>query len=278
MSTKVNKPIISIITINYNNAEGLSKTINSVYTQTDIEELPVEYIIIDGKSSDNSVDIIKQYISEKKDIISYFCSEKDSGIYNAMNKGIRKAKGNFCLFLNSGDYLISSNTLTTLLKELSTKKGDIFYSDLYSANKDLCITYPDSLNISFFFENSINHQNSLIKRSLFKSVNMYDESYQVVSDVKFFAECAKANKKFIHIQTPIAVYDSTGGISATVPHEDEIIRFSGELYPELLEHFTVFHSYRNSIYTSILKQYGHPKSLDFVLRVYRFVYRFFHIK
>lgn len=92
---------ISIITINYNNASGLEKTIRSVVEQTYNE---YEYIIIDGASSDKSKEVIQEY----QRYIDFWCSEKDSGIYNAMNKGIQKASGEYLLFLNSGDVLNNS--------------------------------------------------------------------------------------------------------------------------------------------------------------------------
>ena len=95
---------ISIITINYNNASGLEKTIRSVVEQTYNE---YEYIIIDGASSDKSKEVIQEY----QRYIDFWCSEKDSGIYNAMNKGIQKASGEYLLFLNSGDVLNNSAVL-----------------------------------------------------------------------------------------------------------------------------------------------------------------------
>src|SRR5215213_3812369 len=97
-------PQFSIISINLNNAEGLQKTFDSVFNQTFTD---FEYIIIDGGSSDGSEEIIK----ENADKFSYWVSEKDDGIYDAMNKGIAKATGDYLLFLNSGDHLLDSSIL-----------------------------------------------------------------------------------------------------------------------------------------------------------------------
>ncbi|MEP7170167.1 MAG: glycosyltransferase, partial [Bacteroidota bacterium] len=97
-------PLFSIITVNLNNAAGLKKTIESVVTQTFND---VEYIIIDGASTDGSKEVIKNYETK----ISYWVSEKDTGIYNAMNKAIKKAKAEYCLFLNSGDSLTNKKVL-----------------------------------------------------------------------------------------------------------------------------------------------------------------------
>lgn len=114
---------ISIITINYNNASGLRKTIKSVIEQTHND---YEYIIIDGASNDSSKDIIQEH----QQYIHYWCSEKDTGIYNAMNKGIQKASGEYLLFLNSGDALNDSMVLSDIQKLLSGE--DIIYGDLFS--------------------------------------------------------------------------------------------------------------------------------------------------
>ena len=97
-----------IITINYNDAAGLKKTIDSVINQTYTE---FEYIIIDGGSSDSSLQIIKENANQ----INYWVSETDKGIYNAMNKGIEAAKGEYLLFLNSGDYLLDSLVLKKVI-------------------------------------------------------------------------------------------------------------------------------------------------------------------
>ena len=112
---------ISIITINYNNASGLEKTIRSVVEQTYNE---YEYIIIDGASSDKSKEVIQEY----QRYIDFWCSEKDSGIYNAMNKGIQKASGEYLLFLNSGDVLNNSAVLADIHGFLSGE--DFVYGDL----------------------------------------------------------------------------------------------------------------------------------------------------
>ena len=98
---------ISIITVNYNNCQGLERTVNSVARQTYTD---VEYIVVDGGSTDKSVDIIKQ----NENIISFWVSEKDNGIYNAMNKGVSFSHGEYLLFLNSGDYFADKEVLELL--------------------------------------------------------------------------------------------------------------------------------------------------------------------
>ncbi|HMK06596.1 MAG TPA: glycosyltransferase, partial [Flavobacterium sp.] len=112
---------ISIITINYNESEGLKKTIESVISQTFRD---YEFIVIDGNSSDGSKDVIAQY----NDKITYALSEPDSGIYNAMNKGIRAAKGDYVFFLNSGDRFLETHTLEKS-DQLIDGKYDICYGN-----------------------------------------------------------------------------------------------------------------------------------------------------
>ena len=197
---------LSIITVNKNNAAGLKKTIQSVVCQTNSD---FEYIIIDGASEDESVEIIKKYIGK----INYWISEPDTGIYNAMNKGIRQAHGNYCLFLNSGDSLVSSETLDNIFKEINGKQADIFYSDRINSDGNIA-QYPGSLTIGDLLGRKINHQNSLIRRALFFEHSFYNENFKICSDYEFFLhESYKYNSTFRHIKTKISIYEA-GGLSA----------------------------------------------------------------
>ena len=110
---------LSIITINYNNRDGLQKTIDSVISQSFND---YEWIVIDGDSNDGSREIIEQYC----DRFAYWCSEPDSGIYNAINKGLSHATGEYVQFLNSGDWLYSDNILEKAFSIIDGK-NDIYY-------------------------------------------------------------------------------------------------------------------------------------------------------
>jgi glycosyltransferase involved in cell wall biosynthesis len=172
---------LSIVTINLNNSNGLTKTIESVINQSFND---FEYLIIDGASNDGSVDIIRKY----GDRINYWISEKDKGIYHAMNKGIGVAKGEYLLFLNSGDFLCNNSVLENFLNE--TNGTDIIYGRQYCEhpNGEL-VPYlnPDFLLIKdFFWGYSLPHQSTLIKRELFYKYGFYDESLKLSSDWKFF--------------------------------------------------------------------------------------------
>ncbi len=195
---------ISIITINYNNAIGLKKTIESVISQTYKE---FEYIVIDGGSSDNSV----AYIEEYKKHISYYCSEKDEGIYDAMNKGIGKAKGEYLLFLNSGDFLFNNEILFNVF--CNKYDSDILYGDLifdfYTYKKTE--KRPVKLTNQFLYNDTLFHPASFIKKQLFQACSNYNCNYKIASDYDFFLNAIlnnKASTKYLNFV--ISVYDTSG--------------------------------------------------------------------
>lgn len=198
---------IAIITINYNEKEGLKKTIESVLSQTFSD---FEYVVIDGNSSDGSKEIIEAY----RDRLNYAVSEPDSGIYNAMNKGIRAATGEYLLFLNSGDCLYENDTLAKVAQLIDGNFG-IYYGDLVYYNQKKRRfenwTFPDTLTLGFFVENSLPHQGSFIKRSLFETISMYNESLKIASDWEFFIKAIIVEKvSYKHIDLVISEYDFTG--------------------------------------------------------------------
>ncbi len=195
---------LSIITINYNNKAGLQKTIDSVISQTFKD---FEWIIIDGGSTDGSKELIEQY----SQYITYWVSEPDKGIYNAMNKGIVNAKGEYLQFLNSGDALFSNNVLKEIFQ--SELYGDIIYGDVIFIKKDntqQLIKYNRPLSLSYFIAgNVINHQASFIKRKLFDE-SLYNENLKLVSDWEFWIHQAIKGKSFQYIDKTIVLYDFTG--------------------------------------------------------------------
>lgn len=193
---------ISIITINWNNAVGLERTIRSVVEQSYGN---IEYIVIDGASADNSVEVIKKYA----DKISYWTSEKDNGIYNAMNKGVDAASGDYCLFLNSGDKLLAPDSLANVLKS-SDLVEDIISCDLFTDNGKLCNfrsaprIKPTQLYISMY--NPFPHPSTLIKTSLIKKFR-YNEESKIAGDWMFFYDAMVAdNATYRHIPIPLSLF------------------------------------------------------------------------
>ncbi|WP_298220999.1 glycosyltransferase family 2 protein [Flavobacterium sp.] len=196
---------ISIITIAFNDKEGLKKTFNSVFNQTFQD---FEFIVIDGGSTDGS----KALIEENQQKIAYWVSEKDSGVFHAMNKGIRVAKGEFIIFMNSGDIFNDDAVLLDIVPEL-TDRFDIYYGDNYkeSPSSKRLKTYPEKLSFSFFYTSSINHQSTFIRKSLFDDHFYYNEQYKIASDWEFFVYtiCHK-NVPYKYLRRTIAIYDFTG--------------------------------------------------------------------
>lgn len=192
---------LSVITINYNNRDGLRKTIESVVNQTYME---FEYIVIDGGSTDGSVDVIKEY-AEK---IDYWVSEPDKGIYNAMNKGIDVAKGEYCLFLNSGDYLFSSSVFDECIPYLD---GTDVITGTLKLDSGYIIPAPNRVTLPFFYSfDTLSHPTSFIKTCLLKKYH-YDEKLALVSDWKFFTKVLIFDgASYKPVSEIIAVFDTTG--------------------------------------------------------------------
>jgi len=259
---------LSIITINLNNASGLERTCQSVICQTFND---FEYIVIDGNSTDESVEIIKKHCNG----INYWISEEDTGIYNAMNKGIRKAQGYYCLFLNSGDYLFSPTTLQDVFNEINNvKPADIFYSNMLKTDGSY-FTYPDSLTINYLINNTISHQNSLIKRSLFLEHSFYNEELRIASDWEFFLKELYAYKSvFLHLNTKISIFDINGiGSQYSSKHYAEIINMFHNVFHELSEPIIENYNYRLSIYYEIIKNYGNTKLLTFFFTLIKILFK-----
>lgn len=204
---------LSIITINWNNANGLRKTIESVISQSYND---FEYLVIDGASTDGSVDIIKQY-AEKSPI--NWLSEPDKGIYNAMNKGILRASGEYLHFLNSGDFLYDNYVVGNMIEQLEAcGQPSILTGQLYKLLPNGTLyKVPSETNFSFikFYSSSVNHPSTYIRKELFLKYGLYDESLRIVSDWKWFMQVIAFNGvRPITTDTNVAIFDMTG-ISST---------------------------------------------------------------
>jgi glycosyltransferase involved in cell wall biosynthesis len=196
---------LSIITINYNNYDGLQKTIESVISQGFRD---FEFIIIDGGSSDKSTELIRNY----SDNITYWISEPDNGIYNAMNKGILQAHGEYCFFLNSGDYFVNKRVLESVF-------SNEFNEDVLFGNLLVCLngkligknTGKDNLTFLDIYSSSIKHQSSFIRRQLFDKFGYYNENLKIISDWEFFIKTlgfGGATYKYLDID--ISIFDNDG--------------------------------------------------------------------
>lgn len=249
---------LSIITINYNNRDGLRKTIESVVAQTTRD---FEYIIIDGGSTDGSVDVIKEYA----DYIDYWVSESDKGIYNAMNKGVAVAHGDFCLFLNSGDWLFSNYTLKALLPQICLDTdiitGNIYFKLTNGSIKKFNGEIPNSLSIPFFLNNTLPHQSTLIKTLLLKK-RKYKETYRIISDWVFLFDSYlyEDSIKYKKINANIAFYDCTG-ISST---ETNLLFQERDRYLSTLNILDIVGAYSHIPYTICAIFQSLPHSYRFI--------------
>ena len=196
---------ISVITICYNEP-NLEKTCESIINQT---WQNFEWIVVDGGSNDQTQEIWNKY----KHRIDTFISEPDNGIYNAMNKGLKLARGEFVLFMNAGDYFYNDNVLKRVIPYLDATKADIFYGDAQFILADKSIRYkclPSELNIQFFVHDCINHQSSYIKRELFEKYGYYDEQYKIVSDWEKWIVFYQNKAKYFHLPFLCSIHNYCG--------------------------------------------------------------------
>jgi glycosyltransferase involved in cell wall biosynthesis len=223
---------LSIITINFNDVNGLIKTIESVVNQSFTD---YEFIIIDGGSSDGSAELLKKYSAK----ITYSVSELDGGIYFAQNKGILAAKGEYCLFLNSGDYLKDNNVLENVFKSLPTE--DIIACDMvfnYGEKKFITKSQPDSLSFFYLMNSSLWHPVTFIKRSLFDSCGFYNTNFKIAADYDFFLNATIIkNASYKHLAILVSVFDTTGISSNTnysTQHKAERLKIQQQYFSNYL--------------------------------------------
>ena len=242
---------LSIITINYNNAEGLRKTLASVAAQTYTK---IEHIIVDGGSTDGSVDIIREYADNQvkgyrlevkgeenstADIsastpytlhhtpsahVVRWISEPDKGIYNAMNKGIRMATGEYIEILNSGDILFDSQVTQRMIEHLDQINAErkeslgILYGNMTKVNaagKVVGKSGYTEYSLRQFYSSTLNHDCAYIRRDLFEEYGLYDVNLKIVSDWKWYLQAIGLGRvKPEYVDIDVTIFDD-GGISET---------------------------------------------------------------
>lgn len=230
---------LSIITINRNNAFGLEKTLQSVNTQAYRD---FEHIVIDGASTDGSVDIIKRLTDDS--IRRVWVSEPDTGIYNAMNKGIRMATGDYIQILNSGDMLAADDVeerMSAFLSSQASPQPSIFYGNMVKCfpdgrrMRDRCFAGQD-ITFLGMFTGTLNHNPAWIRRDLFEKYGYYDESLKIVSDWKWYMQAIiLGEEKPVYVDMDVTLFDMTG-ISETnkVLDKKEREKVLAELFPQTI--------------------------------------------
>lgn len=205
--------ILSIITINRNNAAGLEKTMQSVLSQT---RKNFEYVIVDGASTDGSVSVIERLAPAFGDRLKWV-SEPDKGIYNAMNKGIGMATGEYLQILNSGDSLVSPEVVDRMYAALEKAgRPSILYGNMLKDFPDGRVHRDTSfageeITLLGMYIGTLNHSSAYIRRSLFDKYGPYDESLKISSDWKWYLQAIVfGDEKPVYADIDVALFDMTG--------------------------------------------------------------------
>lgn len=218
---------VSVITINLNNLEGLKRTFESVAVQ----QFPdLEYLVIDGGSTDGC----QEYIEQNTEKISYALCEKDEGVYDAMNKGIKRSKGDYLIFLNSGDSFSGPDSISKLIS--NSNGEDLVFGKILveESDKSWIKDYPDILTFRYLYYETIPHPACLISKRLFEKIGLYDMSLKIVSDWKFFLiAVVKYKCSYKYVDQVISTF-SLGGLSSKAENK-EILEY--ERRTTLKKHF-----------------------------------------
>lgn len=220
--------ILSIVTINYNNAEGLRKTLASVAAQT---YRNIEHIIIDAASTDGSFDVIKEYAEASKHTVVW-SSEKDKGIYDGMNHGVHKATGDYVWILNSGDCAAASDTVERMMSVLYTihltpytVNIDILLGNkihVYSGDKKaydplpvkrIADAMPRPLDVSMltFYSGTVPQDAAFVRRDLFEKYGYFDDKLKICADWKLYLNMiALGGVRPMYVNIDVVLFDMTG--------------------------------------------------------------------
>ncbi len=205
-------PIISIITINRNDKDGLRRTLESVMGERALEAGELEYIVIDGASDDGSAQLVAEYArrTDFRHRITYWVSEKDGGIYAAMNKGLAKATGKLVGIMNSGDCLLP-HALADLGAIHGEHPGAVLYG-AFSVLKDGVFDWVQGFTACELPNKMIPHNASFVPLSLYETYGLYDESFQVAADYDLFLRMYVDGVPFVWLNRIVCDY-ALGGLS-----------------------------------------------------------------
>lgn len=268
---------LSIITINLNNAEGLRRTMESVLSQTCKD---FEYIVVDGASKDGSVEVMDRYagrlVSAGMTVITR--SEPDSGLYNAMNKGVGLASGSYVLMLNSGDYLVDGKVVGDMMPCLDGTdivQGNIIRTLDGQARTDRGYGRSD-LSFIDVQQGHFLHQASFCRRDLFQRYGPFDESYKIDGDTVFYIKAlGYGNASFRYVDRTIAVFEQGGRSSKENEQwqqrrEEEFRRWSTELFSPRLWNTCVEGDRKIRLYDKLKR---HPWAWNLVMLLVRIINR-----
>ncbi|MBP5482215.1 MAG: glycosyltransferase [Paludibacteraceae bacterium] len=255
-----NKPIISIVTIVFNGKDGIEKTIKSVLSQT---YKNIEYIIIDGASTDGTLDIIQRY----KPNLTKLISERDSGIYNAMNKGLALAKGDYIYFANSGDLIADDDVIRKVAEAIvaNDKWPDLVYGCYQELNNNVVGPIIPCRNHKWsWYGMFASHQSVFCKKEVIDEHNIiFDESYKIAADYKFLLTIVKHSHSFLQLPFSISLFD-VSGVSST--NQDKGLYEADRARKEVLE--LNWFKRKFIIFVSLLARYS-KKHLGVIYRSIR---------
>ena len=201
---------MSVITIGYNSANSIEQTITSVIAQTYPNK---EYLIIDGGSKDETIDIIEQYEAQ----IDQWISERDDGISDAMNKGLKIATGDWILFLHSDDYLVGKDSLEKAVAMIETNIDILACNIYFKYGETIKLAKPHGWNFRMNFKVGLWHQAILCRKQLFERIGGFDKAFKLAMDYDFLLRAFRANTKVKIVHMPLSVMRKTGISSRTDP-------------------------------------------------------------
>lgn len=200
-----NLPLVSIITVVLNGEQYIEQTFKSVFNQAYSN---IEYIVIDGGSKDNTINIIKKYNNQ----IDYWQSEEDKGLYYAMNKGIELANGELIGILNADDYY-NEDAVNLVVDAYLKTQVDIFYGDILLVTEKASVLMKPDYN-KMMSESSIFHPTCFVKKVVYNTIGNFDTQYKISADYDFLLRCIKQNYKFKYIPEVLSNF-RPGGMSAS---------------------------------------------------------------
>lgn len=223
---------VSIITISYNNLEGLTDTYCSIHQQTFRD---FEWIVVDGGSTDGT----REFLEAHQEEIAWWCCERDKGVYNAQNKGTQHARGEYCIYMNSGDSFFADDVLEKVFEQETD--ADIIYGNwmlVFEDGKTRLGIAPDAADLAYFFDDNMCHQSMLIRTEAVKS-RPYDETFRIYADWEEWLALLMQGKRFERINMTICNF-MVGGISTgdnaseklKMERKAEILRIKERYYNE----------------------------------------------
>lgn len=250
---------ISVITVCYNAKATIERTLQSVTQQSYPNK---EFVVIDGGSTDGTLEILKKYADQ----IDVLVSEPDKGIYDAMNKGIAKASGDYLIFINADDYFYDEFALERVAQ---APHADFIFGDQYDeedGSRELAQNL-DALDVYHMFRGYFAHQSILAKRELFQKYGNFDLSYKICADWDWILRCLVNGATTTRVGTPIAVF-TVGGASGIAGKKGLLSRERKRLIKKNLGSLPVENALMKTekLFRNLLRKFGLNKKIDRAIR------------